>query len=139
MVALVTLHAIRYPWRRLPKNHVSATQRVARTILAQSQFVLMLVALTCVTEQCIAQKASITMAQAQGGPPPLDIEPTMTPSGLEFIDVVVGSGPEARSGQQVTVHYTGWLTNAPNSTPRLIEANHSLLRYPKEASLMDGS
>ena len=26
-------------------------------------------------------------------------------------DVVVGTGTEATSGQKVTVHYTGWLTN----------------------------
>ena len=32
-----------------------------------------------------------------------------TPSGLQFEDVVVGSGPEAAAGCQATVHYTGWL------------------------------
>jgi FKBP-type peptidyl-prolyl cis-trans isomerase len=26
-------------------------------------------------------------------------------------DLVVGTGAEAKSGQNVTVHYTGWLTN----------------------------
>ena len=51
------------------------------------------------------------MAQAQGGPTPIDAEPTMTASGLAYIDVVVGNGPEASAGQQATVHYTGWLTN----------------------------
>ena len=51
------------------------------------------------------------MANPQGGIPPIDTEPTMTPSGLQFIDVVVGNGPEARNGQRVTVHYTGWLKN----------------------------
>ncbi len=51
------------------------------------------------------------MTQPQGGPPPIDAEPTMTPSGLQFIDVVVGTGDEARAGQQVVVHYTGWLTS----------------------------
>ncbi len=35
----------------------------------------------------------------------------MTPSGLEYTDIIVGTGPEARAGQEVTVHYTGWLTN----------------------------
>ena len=34
-----------------------------------------------------------------------------TPSGLQFIDNVVGDGPEAAAGQHVTVHYTGWLYN----------------------------
>lgn len=32
-----------------------------------------------------------------------------TPSGLQYEDVVVGSGAQATSGQKVTVHYTGWL------------------------------
>jgi FKBP-type peptidyl-prolyl cis-trans isomerase len=32
------------------------------------------------------------------------------PNGLQYIDVLAGAGDEARAGQQVTVHYTGWLT-----------------------------
>jgi FKBP-type peptidyl-prolyl cis-trans isomerase FkpA len=32
------------------------------------------------------------------------------PNGLQYIDVVAGTGGEARAGQNVTVHYTGWLT-----------------------------
>ena len=36
---------------------------------------------------------------------------TTTPSGLEYEDTVVGSGAVAAAGQQVTVHYTGWLTD----------------------------
>ncbi len=50
------------------------------------------------------------MAQA-GGPPPITGEPKMTPSGLEYTDVVEGTGDEARSGAKVSVHYTGWLIN----------------------------
>lgn len=34
---------------------------------------------------------------------------TSTASGLQFEDLVVGSGPEARPGRNVVVHYTGWL------------------------------
>ncbi len=34
-----------------------------------------------------------------------------TSSGLQYIDTTVGEGDEARAGQQVTVHYTGWLYN----------------------------
>ncbi len=33
------------------------------------------------------------------------------PSGLQYEDTVVGEGPEAKAGQDVTVHYTGWLYN----------------------------
>jgi FKBP-type peptidyl-prolyl cis-trans isomerase FkpA len=32
-----------------------------------------------------------------------------TPSGLQYEDTTVGDGAEARAGQQVSVHYTGWL------------------------------
>ena len=34
-----------------------------------------------------------------------------TASGLVYEDTVVGTGAEAKAGQQVSVHYTGWLTN----------------------------
>jgi FKBP-type peptidyl-prolyl cis-trans isomerase FkpA len=32
-------------------------------------------------------------------------------SGLIYEDMVEGSGEEARAGQHVSVHYTGWLTD----------------------------
>ena len=32
-----------------------------------------------------------------------------TPSGLQYEDIVVGEGDVATAGQDVTVHYTGWL------------------------------
>lgn len=32
-----------------------------------------------------------------------------TPSGLQYEDTTVGTGAEATRGQDVTVHYTGWL------------------------------
>ena len=34
-----------------------------------------------------------------------------TPSGLKYTDTKVGTGAEAKAGQRVSVHYTGWLTN----------------------------
>ena len=34
-----------------------------------------------------------------------------TPSGLVYEELAVGSGAAARSGSDVLVHYTGWLTN----------------------------
>jgi len=34
-----------------------------------------------------------------------------TDSGLEFMDLAVGTGPTPRSGQTVVVNYTGWLRN----------------------------
>ncbi len=34
-----------------------------------------------------------------------------TPSGLKYEDLKVGAGAEAKAGQAVSVHYTGWLTD----------------------------
>jgi len=34
-----------------------------------------------------------------------------TPSGLKYDDLTVGTGAEAKAGQTVSVHYTGWLTD----------------------------
>jgi FKBP-type peptidyl-prolyl cis-trans isomerase FkpA len=34
-----------------------------------------------------------------------------TDSGLKYEDTTVGSGAQAQAGQQVSVHYTGWLYN----------------------------
>ncbi len=34
---------------------------------------------------------------------------TTTESGLQYEDTTVGSGDEAKAGQRVQVHYTGWL------------------------------
>jgi FKBP-type peptidyl-prolyl cis-trans isomerase FkpA len=34
---------------------------------------------------------------------------TITSTGLDYQDTVVGEGAVATSGQRVTVHYTGWL------------------------------
>ena len=36
---------------------------------------------------------------------------TTTASGLQYEDTTVGDGAEATKGQQVSVHYTGWLYN----------------------------
>jgi FKBP-type peptidyl-prolyl cis-trans isomerase FkpA len=32
-----------------------------------------------------------------------------TASGLQYLDTTTGDGAQAAAGQQVTVHYTGWL------------------------------
>jgi FKBP-type peptidyl-prolyl cis-trans isomerase len=36
---------------------------------------------------------------------------TELPGGLKYTDTVVGTGAEAKRGEKVTVHYTGWLYN----------------------------
>lgn len=37
--------------------------------------------------------------------------PVLTASGLQYIDLIVGTGPVPKEGETVVVHYTGWLTN----------------------------
>ena len=34
-----------------------------------------------------------------------------TQSGLQYLDITMGNGATAKTGQVVTVHYTGWLTD----------------------------
>ena len=34
-----------------------------------------------------------------------------TSSGLQYVDLTIGTGATAEAGQTVTVHYTGWLEN----------------------------
>ena len=42
---------------------------------------------------------------------PAPAQEVVTPSGLRYTDLKVGEGEEAKTGQVVSVHYTGWLTN----------------------------
>jgi FKBP-type peptidyl-prolyl cis-trans isomerase len=39
----------------------------------------------------------------------MDQKVITNPSGLKYVDLVVGTGAEAKKGQTVKVHYTGWL------------------------------
>jgi FKBP-type peptidyl-prolyl cis-trans isomerase len=48
---------------------------------------------------------------ATSGPPKMTGEGTKTSSGLQYWDVKVGTGAEAKAGSKVRVHYTGWLAS----------------------------
>jgi peptidylprolyl isomerase len=49
---------------------------------------------------------------APSGPTPTTAKQTKTtPTGLQYVDLKVGTGPSPQKGQTVTVHYTGWLTD----------------------------
>ena len=50
---------------------------------------------------------------------------TTTPSGLQYDDVVPGTGATAQAGQSVTVHYTGWLQDpsAPNGRGKKFDSS----------------
>ena len=48
------------------------------------------------------------MASEHAGPEGKEVT---TSSGLQYIDLKVGTGATAQAGQTVSVHYTGWLEN----------------------------
>src|SRR5579862_6525394 len=60
----------------------------------------------------LAQTTSHKTARpAASGPTKVTGEGTKTASGLQYWDIKVGTGTEAKTGQHVKVDYTGWLTN----------------------------
>src|SRR5499427_5785099 len=56
---------------------------------------------------------TVAPGQAQDNTSPTKVtgKPTSTQSGLQYWDIVVGTGATAVSGKPVKVHYTGWLTD----------------------------
>ena len=50
-------------------------------------------------------------AQNPGGPTKVSGKPTKLADGLEYWDIKEGTGPAAKPGDKVKVHYTGWLTD----------------------------
>lgn len=54
---------------------------------------------------------STTATHRATGPTRVTGPGVTTPSGLQYWDIKVGTGPIALRGQKVKVDYTGWLTN----------------------------
>lgn len=50
-------------------------------------------------------------ASSPSSPTRVNGQPTTTASGLQYWDIVVGTGDTAVPGKPVSVHYTGWLTS----------------------------
>jgi FKBP-type peptidyl-prolyl cis-trans isomerase len=55
--------------------------------------------------------AFAALAQTDTGPTKVTGKGKTTSSGLQYWDITVGNGATAVAGKQVTVNYTGWLTN----------------------------
>lgn len=61
---------------------------------------------------CDAKSGSTSSAQSSQSTAPASSESTAAQATeLVVSDEVVGTGPEAKRGDKVTVHYTGWLTD----------------------------
>lgn len=50
-------------------------------------------------------------AQSNASPTKVTGKPTSTASGLQYWDIVAGTGATAVAGKPISVHYTGWLTD----------------------------
>ena len=53
----------------------------------------------------------LTFSLGVGGSMAENNQEVTTPSGLKYLDQVVGTGEVAVAGKTVSVHYTGWLEN----------------------------
>ena len=79
---------------------------------------LILALLIAVSVACTGSKSTATSSPtATATPSPTAVVASgsiaiiTTPSGLQYKDLIVGSGQEAQAGDTAVVHYTGWLEN----------------------------
>ena len=75
----------------------------------QKYFVILLLLLGALSSaQTAAHKPPVPNTKA---PTKVTGDGVKTASGLQYWDIKVGIGTEAKEGSHVTVHYTGWLTS----------------------------
>lgn len=72
---------------------------------------VLLLTASVVWAQTATKKSTAAARPHTGGPTKVTGEGTKTPDGLQYWDIKVGTGQEAKKGDHVQVHYTGWLTN----------------------------
>ncbi len=58
-----------------------------------------------------SEKSNSSAAASPSSPAKVSGQPTTTASGLQYWDIVVGTGATAVPGKPVSVHYTGWLAD----------------------------
>jgi FKBP-type peptidyl-prolyl cis-trans isomerase len=75
----------------------------------QFGLILAVIAVLAVAYGC--GKSEKSGGSISGGPMKVTGSPTTTPSGLQYWDIVVGTGPTAAPGNTVHVHYSGYLTS----------------------------
>jgi FKBP-type peptidyl-prolyl cis-trans isomerase len=72
---------------------------------------LMLALAAALGAQTSTRKAAPARVPNTNAPTRVSGEGVKTDSGLEYWDIKVGTGEEAKSGDKVKVHYTGWFTS----------------------------
>ena len=78
-----------------------------------------IVGIVLVTSLAIVAGLYFLFSRSSGKPAPavnkvtpvIDAQTVTTASGLQYVDEVIGGGPSPRTGQMVSVHYTGTLMN----------------------------
>ena len=73
-------------------------------------FSIVLALAVAVFAQTAAHKPAAPRPPATNAPTKVTGDGVKTASGLQYWDIKVGTGAEAKTGQKVKVHYTGWLT-----------------------------
>lgn len=76
----------------------------------KQQFVLVLTLLAVFGVASGCGSANKSSTPGTGGPMKANGQPTTTSSGLQYWDIVVGTGTTAAPGNTVNVHYSGFLT-----------------------------
>jgi len=73
--------------------------------------VVLFLASAAISAQTAAPKPSQAPRPNTNAPTKVTGDGVKTSSGLQYWDIKVGTGNEAKEGNHVEVHYTGWLTN----------------------------
>lgn len=73
--------------------------------------IILVLAGTLAFAQTTTKKPTHTTVHRAAGPTKVTGEGVKTSSGLQYWDIKVGTGEEAKPGSHVKVHYTGWLTS----------------------------
>jgi FKBP-type peptidyl-prolyl cis-trans isomerase len=86
-------------------------QDVTGELMVKLTWLLAIIALAATT--MLAQSANKKKAtdSETNGPTKVTGLPSKLPDGLQYWDIKVGAGKEAKKGDSVKVNYTGWLTN----------------------------
>ncbi len=76
-----------------------------------ASILVVMMALPAISQTATKKPATTVHRPNTNAPTKVTGEGTTTPTGLKYWDIKVGTGQEAKSGDHVKVHYTGWLTN----------------------------
>lgn len=99
---LLILAAACSSYNQAPTSAPQAAASPAQTISA---------AATALPDSCAGTPEAVPSVIAGVPTVPPDAKMVTTPSGLQYVDLKVGSGGAAKAGQTATVNYTGWLTD----------------------------